>query len=342
MRTKLLELLACPECQGTLGCHATLAADDGEVLEGELRCQTCSEVYPVTRGIPRFVPSENYASSFGYQWNRFRQDQIDSLNGTRQSEHRLRTETGWEPDWLRGKWILDAGCGAGRFLEVVSRATECESIGLDISEAVDAARETVAGRPNVHLVQASIFKPPFRAGTFDGVYCIGVIQHTPDPAQAIRSLANVVKVGGRIAVTMYERQRFTMLYSKYWVRPFTRRLRSERLLGLIKMAMPLAFAISEVLFRIPVLKRVFRFVIPVANYVDARDLSMRQRYQWALLDTFDMFAPAYDNPQRERDVVRVLAEQGVDDIHRLPNPGLNLVGTKTSAREPVRGGSVPR
>ncbi len=65
MRTKLLELLACPECQGPLGCHATRTADDGEVLEGELGCPGCGVVYPVPRGIPRFVPSENYASSFG-------------------------------------------------------------------------------------------------------------------------------------------------------------------------------------------------------------------------------------------------------------------------------------
>ena len=328
MRTTLLSVLVCPRCQGELECVPAEVAADGDIVTGELRCPGCATAYAVRHGIPRFVPSKNYASSFGYQWNRFRQEQIDSLNGTRQSEHRLRTETGWEPEWLKGKWILDAGCGAGRFLEVVSRTGECESVGVDLSEAVDAARETLAGRPNVHLIQASIFELPFRAGAFDGVYCIGVIQHTPDPARAMRSLAAMVKVGGRIAVTIYERHRFTMLYSKYWVRPLTRRIPPQRLLGLIKFMMPPVFALSEVLFRVPVLGRVFRFVIPVANYVDARDLSMRQRYQWAILDTFDMFAPAYDNPQRESDVVRLLAERGVDDIHRLPNPGLNLVGRK--------------
>lgn len=329
MRPALLDRLVCPQCQGPLSCRATTVADGGDVVTGELACRACEAIYPVARGIPRFVPSENYASSFGYQWNRFRQEQIDSLNGTRQSERRLRTETAWEPEWLKGKWVLDAGCGAGRFLEVASRTKECESVGVDITEAVDAAQETLAGRPNVHLVQASIFKLPFPPGSFDGVYCLGVIQHTPDPAQAIRSLARIVRAGGRIAVTIYERQRFTMLYSKYWVRPLARRLSPERLLGAIKMMMPPAFVLSEVLFRIPVLKRVFRFVLPVANYVDAPDLSMRQRYQWAILDTFDMLAPAYDIPQRERDVVAILTEGGVGDLHRLPNAGLNLVGEKT-------------
>ena len=328
MRPNLLRRLVCPDCQTALSCRATAVAEDDEVMTGELRCENCSAIYPVTRGIPRFVRSDNYASSFGYQWTRFRQEQIDSVNGTRQSERRLRTETAWKPEWLDGKWILDAGCGAGRFLEVASRTERCECVGVDITEAIDAAHDTLASRPNVHLVQASIFSLPFRPGSFDGVYCIGVIQHTPDPPRAIRSLAGMVREGGRIAVTVYERRRFTMLYSKYWIRPFSRRIRPDRLLAAIRMAMPPAFVLTEALFRIPVLKRVFRFIIPVANYVDGSDLSMRQRYQWAVLDTFDMLAPAYDSPMRERDVVETLKEAGVRDVRRLPNAGLNIVGQK--------------
>lgn len=111
MRTALLERLACPQCRGGLECQAISIADDGDIITGNLSCRTCDRAYPIERGIPRFVPSTNYASSFGYQWNRFRQEQIDSLNGTRQSEDRLRAETAWEPEWLKGKWILDAGCG---------------------------------------------------------------------------------------------------------------------------------------------------------------------------------------------------------------------------------------
>jgi 2-polyprenyl-3-methyl-5-hydroxy-6-metoxy-1,4-benzoquinol methylase len=292
-------------------------------------------VYPVIRGIPRFVPSENYASSFGYQWNRFRREQIDACNGTQQSERRFRAETAWDRDSLKGKWILDAGCGAGRFLDVASRTEDCDVVGVDISTAVDAARDTLADRRNVHLVQASILELPFGEGSFDGVYCIGVIQHMPDPPRAIRSVAGMTRPGGRLALTVYERRRFTMLYSKYWLRPFTRRIRQEQLLAIIKAAMPAAFAVTEVLFRLPLLGRLFQFFIPIANYVDATDLSVRQRYQWALLDTFDMFAPTFDTPQREADVLELLRDAGVGAIQRLSNPGLNLVGTRVPT-EPAR------
>jgi uncharacterized protein YbaR (Trm112 family)/ubiquinone/menaquinone biosynthesis C-methylase UbiE len=320
MRESLLDLLVCPECQEPLECRPATVAADGDIVTGELRCARCDGRFRIENGIPRFVPSENYGASFGYQWNKFRREQIDSLQGIQQSERRLRTETGWEPDWLRGKWILDAGCGAGRFLEVASRTAGCEAVGVDISGAVDAVKETLAGRKNAHLVQASIFKLPFRPGAF--------IQHTPDPASAIRALARMVRAGGRIALTMYERRRFTMLYSKYWVRPLTRRLPQPQLLTLIKVLMPPAFALSEVLFRLPVVGRAFRFAIPVANYVDDPELTWRQRYRWAILDTFDMLAPAFDTPQREDEVVSILTQEGVAGVTRLPNAGLNLVGTK--------------
>src|SRR5262245_60141609 len=145
MRPKLLGLLVCPDCHGQLECQTTEVGPDGDILAGALRCSACEVAYGIERGIPRFVPSKNYASSFGYQWNRFRQEQIDALNGTQQSERRLRTETGWDTDWLKQKWILDAGCGAGRFLEVASRTEACEVVGVDISSAVDAARETLSG-----------------------------------------------------------------------------------------------------------------------------------------------------------------------------------------------------
>ena len=101
--------------------------------------------YPVENGIPRFVEIDNYASSFGYQWNRFKSEQIDSINGTRLSEKRFYSETQWTKEWMKGKWILDAGCGAGRFLDVASDS-EAQVVGLDIIGAIDAAGSNVGGR----------------------------------------------------------------------------------------------------------------------------------------------------------------------------------------------------
>jgi SAM-dependent methyltransferase len=327
VRIKLLDVLSCPECRGALDCMVRETAADGEITAGTLECLNCSKLFPIREGIPRFVETENYSASFGYQWNTFRAEQIDSINGTQLSEKRFYQETGWTRDWLKHKWVLDAGCGAGRFLDAVSK-TRAEIVGLDLSNAVDAAAANLPGRKNVHLVQGSIYQLPFRDSVFDACYCIGVVQHTPDPQRTIRTLPRVLRTGGRIAITAYERKPWTRLYSKYWLRPLTTRMKKEKLLSSIQKAMPVLFPLTDVLFRAPLVGRLFSFAIPVANYVTEPALIREQRYNWAILDTFDMLSPQYDLPRTQEEVERALTEAGVNNFRRMSSPGLAIVGEK--------------
>lgn len=327
MNRDLLKILVCPKCKGELNCSVISESDSG-IDQADLECAACRAVFPVTNGIPRFVEQDNYAASFGYQWNLFRREQIDSYNGTTLSADRFWSETGWTREELKDKWILDAGCGAGRFLDASSR-TGSRVVGIDISSAIDAAKDNLEGRPELHFVQASIYELPFREGTFDFCYCIGVIQHTPDPPRSLRSIAAMVKSGGQIAVTIYERRRwFTMLYSKYWLRPVTKRMRKQTLLKAIQTVMPVAFPVTSVLFRLPVLGKVFMFAIPVANYVHLKQLNRDQRYAWAILDTFDMLSPAFDKPMTEAEARNQLLETGID-VSRREFHGLNLTGKRS-------------
>ena len=65
-----------------------VAARDGDdVLSGAL-VSTDGTRWPVRDGIPRFVPEDNYAESFGFQWNRFPGTQLDSVSG-------LAVSRGW-------------------------------------------------------------------------------------------------------------------------------------------------------------------------------------------------------------------------------------------------------
>ena len=324
MKKKLLEILACPKCKSDL---TLVSEQQSNILEGELECVGCRAKYPITNGIPRFVEPDNYASSFGYQWNLFRKEQLDTFNGTTLSANRFWSETGWTQEQLKDRWMLDAGCGAGRFLDAAS-ASGAQIVGIDISNAVDAAKSNLEGSENVHLVQASIYELPFREGAIDFVYCIGVIQHTPDPSTSLNSIARVVKPGGEIAVTIYPRKRWTKLFSKYWFRPITKRLRKETLLNLIQGVMPVAFPVTDVLFRVPGLSKVFVFLIPIANYVHEKQLSRDQRYAWAILDTFDMLSPHFDQPQTESEATSALTKGKIVEIQRLANAGLNLKGKK--------------
>ncbi|MFZ3245322.1 MAG: methyltransferase domain-containing protein, partial [Candidatus Acidiferrales bacterium] len=79
----------------------------------------------------RFVDAEKYAGSFGFQWHKHAQTQLDGPDNT-ESEFDFRQRTGFTPDELRGKLVLDVGCGMGRFAEVASR-WGATVVGVDLS-----------------------------------------------------------------------------------------------------------------------------------------------------------------------------------------------------------------
>src|SRR5690242_17652779 len=119
MREKLLEVLAEPMTGAALELKDAKGRG-GRIEEGKLVSSKTGTVYPIVRGIPRFVPSDEYAGSFGMQWNKFREVQVDSATKSNHSRKRFDAETGWTEADLKGKWLLDAGCGAGRFAEVAA------------------------------------------------------------------------------------------------------------------------------------------------------------------------------------------------------------------------------
>src|SRR5688572_17072676 len=98
----------------TLHCPAHQSCVQANTDDSILMCaQGCA--FPVQNGIARFVSPENYASSFGLQWNAFEKTQLDSFTGTTISRDRLRRISGGDLEIFRGRLVLEAGCGAGRF-----------------------------------------------------------------------------------------------------------------------------------------------------------------------------------------------------------------------------------
>ena len=103
----------------------------------------------------------------------------------------------------KGKLVLEAGIGIGGVADNVCRTEECELVGLDLGHAVDGAFRHFGNNVFLHLVQASIFAPPFASETFDFVYSFGVIHHTYSTKTAFQSLARLPKRGGRLYVWVY-------------------------------------------------------------------------------------------------------------------------------------------
>ena len=268
----------------------------------------------VVRGIPRFVEPENYAGNFGFQWNKFAATQIDrEERATGFSAARLLAETQWPDGGLEGLDILEAGSGAGRFTRPLLQRTKANIYSFDMSNAVDAnARTNGEVAPDrLCLFQASIYDIPFADGSFDKVICIGVLQHTPDFEKSVRSLVSKLKPGGELVIDFYEiRNALTKLHAKYLFRPLTRSMDNERLLGLIERNADRLIASYRWLSR-KGLGRLTRF-LPVVD-IDGtfpKDLDEKALREWVILDTFDMYSPAHDHPQRIRDVAAMVERAG--------------------------------
>jgi len=272
---------------------------------------------PVRDGIPRYVDEVDYAASFGPQWQRYRQVQLDSETGKSLSRDRLFKGTGWTPEELAGELVLEVGCGAGRFTEVLLEAGACV-VAVDASTAVDACRETCGDHPRLAIVQADLHELPFRPGSFDRVFCYGVLQHTPDPERAFAALVEQVRPGGRIAADVYRHREYVDRWSakRFW-RPLTTRMPRGLLRRIIEWYIPRWLPVDNRLRRVPRIGRFLLAVVPCWNPRGLFELTWDEELAWTVLDTFDALAPRYDNPQALNDVIGWCERAGLAyaDVH---------------------------
>jgi SAM-dependent methyltransferase len=312
MNRKLLQILACPDCHGSMEAVAERERDQ-EIEEGSLACVSCRRTFPIRRFVPRFVSAQNYADNFGFQWNAFARTQLDRYNGTRISEQRFTDETGWRDGALTGRVILDAGCGAGRFADIaLSRGAEV--VAVDYSTAVDACRENLKDHPGCHPVQADVYRLPFRPGTFDAVYSLGVLQHTPDVEAAFSAISRQVAPGGELVVDVYLKNWKDWLHPRTWLRPVTTRVPHDRLFRTVERIAPALLAFSRMVRKIPVAGPAVSRFVPVANYEGVLPLSDRQLREWAILDTFDWLGPRFDQPQTAARLRHWFEQMGFIDV----------------------------
>ena len=315
-----IERLQCPSCRA-----GALAGRDGD---GGLACSNCHAHYPIVNGVPRFVGEEHYAGSFGMQWNRHRQTQLDSHTGLPLSRNRLFQVTGWNQD-LTGQTILEAGSGAGRFTEVLA-GTGAQILSFDLSTAVEANYANNGHCPNVLIFQANMSAIPVRPHSMDKVLCLGVLQHTPDPAASFRFLTQCVRPGGELAIDVYSARPRSLISWKYVLRPLTRRMNKDHLYRLIARAAPPLVPLSARLYRL--LGRAGPRLLPIIQY-EHLGLSPALNREWAVLDTFDMYAPAHDHPQTRGTVREWYRQAGFVDVTVEYGPnGVIARGRRPDAR----------
>ena len=124
-----------------LGCGGKLESDQCRRLSS---VRPANAPIPTCKGIARFVDAQHYAASFGFQWHRYQTTQLDH-DEVRESERNFRMKTALRPEELKGKLVLDVGCGMGRFAEVATR-WGARVVGIDLSAAAEVAAKNLADR----------------------------------------------------------------------------------------------------------------------------------------------------------------------------------------------------
>ncbi len=251
-----------------------------------------------------------YTDNFGFQWNIFEKDQLDSLNKTDLSQKRFDC-TKWKFSNLRNKNVLEVGSGAGRFTEILSKSN-CNLITIDSSSAINTNFKN-NNNNNIFFVKCNIEKDIFEDESFDFIFCYGVIQHTEKPLQTLDFLIRKLKRGGSLSVDFYRKVYFPAFYStpKYIWRIFTKNLDNEKLLKFIKFYIPLYLPVDTFIKKIfGKASIIICGLIPIPCFQDWTksylELDKKLRTKLAILDTFDALSPKYDFPFTKMQILKHL------------------------------------
>ena len=133
-----------------------------------------------------------------HQINPLRLEWIDSLAG------------------LRGKQVLDVGCGGGILAESMARRS-ARVLGIDLGlKPLGVARlhALEAGVENLEYRQiATEALAAEQAGAFDVVTCMEMLEHVPDPAAVVQACASLAKPGGWVFFSTLNRSPKSFLFA---------------------------------------------------------------------------------------------------------------------------------
>jgi SAM-dependent methyltransferase len=308
-----LDLLWCPTCHQEL-----------DVAGDSLECSGCRALYPVLNGVPRFAltPADSVArrtqASFGYEWSTF-------------NDWRASGETNFQQyfgdfdfGWVRGRTVLDAGCGMGRHARQLA-AYAGRIVAMDFSRAIDQAARNTAELTNVICVQGDITEPPVVDETFDLVYSLGVLHHLADTEAAARRLLAKVKPGGRFRICLYwKRQGLSgaLLRGVQLIRTVTTRLP----FSLLKAG---CYLLSVLLWTVVVLPYRALSALGVRRH-GSWPLAVYERYPFTVLynDQFDRFSAPVEQRWSRDEARDLMIRLGLEEVRVTPSFGWIAEGRK--------------
>lgn len=311
MKKKLLDFIVCPRTKEPLKLEITeFDKEYSEIKTGKL-ISVDGTVYPIIDYVPRFVATDKHVGSFSLQWKILKNSKY-STGENLFSEKELRKISGFTPETVDGKLVLDVGCKVGRFVDIFEK-WGAEVIGVDFTYAIDTAMEILGKRRNIHLVQASIFELPFKKKIFDVVWSYGELVSTPDTQKAFFSLVPHIKKDGLLGIWVYsDYNKLHVFFSRLW-RKITVRLPKRLLYYLCFLTFPLYY-----IYKIPIIGHLLRNIFIIVKGTN---------WRWRVLETYDWFSQKYQWKHRYPEVFQWYNRAGFH-IARIAEPSIVMVGRK--------------
>lgn len=337
MNDSMLSVLRCPACGGDLTIAATPPRCEGgtseNVVHGILRC-SCGAEYAITDGVPRLLepaftgtdssqapegpptaertgadvpctrthdPYSYIRESFSREWKLFDYTSDKTWGWTLDERKEIfLDDLGMSKREIKGKNVLDAGCGNGTLTAAVA-SFKVNVVGVDLNDGLGTAWHSLSriagkGSGNVEYVQGNLANPPFKPGSFDIIYCSGVLHHTPDTRESFKRLVPLVKPGGRMYIWVYGKRNVLVRAYADCGRGLKRILSPQGLLRTCRLIAPFY--------------KVGASVLNACGISEFRKRTVRE----ITLDLFDAFAPEFNHRHTEEEVHAWFQESGFTNI----------------------------
>ena len=261
-------------------------------------------------GVINLIDDE-YHDNFGYQWNRFNKLQLDSHNGSSESEDRLINQSEFSREDFNGKVVLEVGAGNGRFTEILLNLG-AKVIAVDFSSAIYANyknHERSVKEGNLLCLRGSLFDLPLEKLSFDIVLCYGVIQHTGNNELALDTLSSFVSEEGHLLIDIYSNSLKHYNPWVYLIRPIFSKLitNNEKRMEIVEKFVNFVFSFQvKLLTYLRNKKGILRYLRYFVNrspnsvyginlYLEGK-VSLEHAKDWSICDTNDAWTPQHDDP----------------------------------------------
>ena len=316
MQRALVEWLSCPECRSDLSLEVSEETAEG-VKTGWLICPR-GHRYPISNTVPRFFGAASSVANFSLLWTRFSPQSITRALDQRKE---FAQKTGFSPEAVKDRVVLDAGCGIGRFIGLAREYQARSVIGVDASAAIDQCVLQYGRDPCVHLIQADLARLPLKPGMVDVIFSSGVLMCTPKPRETFQSLLACLRPGGTIAVWVYDAYDKLLVWVSRLYRRVTLNLPHRLLFVLCGISVPL-YWLYKPLYRVPGLNKTLAPLLLRCFFIALDD---DWRLRW--LNTFDWYSTPYQYHYSYYDIFQWFEQGGLERIKVLPQP-VGMQGTK--------------